>query len=84
MNIVIDVSGEARSHRLELRIENYRRGRPAITSGPADNWEPAEGDEFDVTSAWLIHGNRYRLLPWRLREKIVEKNEEKIVAALDK
>ncbi len=83
MNVVIKVPGEAREHTVELRIENYRKGRAAITSGPPDNWEPAEGSEFDVVSAWMIRGKKYRLLSRSLRERIDDDFGDIIEDALD-
>lgn len=51
----IDVIFDALGHTFRV-VGMFTPGRPAITSGPPDNWEPADPAEWDEHTITLAEG----------------------------
>lgn len=49
---------------------NMTKFYPAITSGPADRWAPAEGGELEDVEVFLVRGKRERRLPEKMVDRL--------------
>lgn len=74
-----------RDHTLEVRGK-AQPFFPAITSGPPDNWAPAEGGELEDLEIYAVYGRRRKRLPRKLEDRIADDERfiEKVYAALER
>lgn len=73
-----------RDHTLEVK-GTMTRYRPAIVSGPPDNWAPAEGGELEDLEIKLVYGKRTRPLPKKLADRIFNDDHfiQKVIDSLE-
>lgn len=81
-DVRIEVSGNVK-HTLDFTLDGVRRWRPAYRRGHPDDWEPAEGAEWDVIECRLIRGTKERVLPRKMAEAFGSMYAERINKALD-
>lgn len=82
ITVTIAVPGQDAPHNVEFDVKVTAGYTPAITQGPADNWMPAEGPEWDALEARVVFKGRSRVLPAKFRDHLEEEHAHLICEAL--